>query len=123
MKREWELRVADLTKEIISKLATISKVEVPKKNPQDERVYNTLVDTFNAFDKDGSGELGFPEYTEAWKFLNRPGGPSEIKQTFDSVDVDGSGMVAIEEFVLSLMGKKAMNFGALADLEVLNTLL
>ena len=55
--------------------------------------------------------------------MNRPGGPSEIKQTFDSVDVDGSGLVAIEEFVLSLMGKKAMNFGALADLEVLNNLL
>ena len=40
---------------------------------------NTLKDTFNAFDKDGSGEMGFAEYTEAWKFLGRGGSEEEIQ--------------------------------------------
>ena len=97
MKREWEVRVSEFTSEIISKLSAISK--------------------------NSSGELGLPEYGEAWKFLGRGGNEDEIKKAFDSVDIDGSGLVAIEEFVMSLMGKKAMNFGALADLEILVKLL
>ena len=44
-------------------------------------MYNTLRDTFNAFDNEGSAELGFAEYKEAWAFLNRPGGPDEVKRT------------------------------------------
>jgi hypothetical protein len=32
-------------------------------------------------------------------------------------------MIDLSEFLLSLMGKSAMNFGALADLETLNELL
>jgi len=31
------------------------------------------MDTFNAFDKDGSAQLEYPEYVEAWKFLDQPG--------------------------------------------------
>ena len=30
-------------------------------------------------------QLGFPEYKEAWKFLNRPGDEADIKNCFDSV--------------------------------------
>merc|ERR1712079_225687 len=123
MKREWDTRVSELTKDIISKLAGISNLEIPAKDPKDEKLYQTLTDTFNAFDKDGSGEMGYPEYVEAWKFLGRAGGEDEIRKTSDSVDIDGSGNVAIEEFVMSLMGKKAMQFGALADLETLVKLL
>merc|ERR1712062_697217 len=52
MKREYENRVAEMTKKIIEKLSGMSKAELPKKDPQDERTYKTLVDTFNAFDKD-----------------------------------------------------------------------
>jgi len=67
----------------------------------------TLKDTFNAFDKDGSAELAFAEYSEAWKFLGQPGNDADIKRAFDSVDVDGSGLVAWDEFVFSIMGEKA----------------
>jgi len=58
-----------------------------------EKLYNTLRDTFNAFENDGSAELGFGEYGDEWAFLSRPGGPDEIKGTFDSIDVDGTGFV------------------------------
>ena len=84
---------------------------------------NTLKDTFNAFDNDGSAQLGFPEYKEAWKFLNRPGTEEDIRNCFDSVDVDGSGLVEWSEFAFSLMGAKAQEYGALADLEKLSTLM
>merc|ERR1712038_1054370 len=123
MKQQYEENVAKTTKEIIQKLAVMSSVDVPTRDPQKERMYNTLRDTFNAFDSDGSGELGYPEYVEAWKFLNRPGDEAEIKKTFDSVDVDGTQTVEWAEFAFTLMGDSALEFGPLADLELLNTLL
>ena len=67
-----------------------------------------VFETFNAFDKDGNGELGFPEYVEAWKFLNQPGSQEEIKAAFDSVDVDGSALIDLFEFLLSFMGDEAL---------------
>jgi Ca2+-binding EF-hand superfamily protein len=88
MKKEYEANVSKVTKDIINKLAAVSSVDVPARNAKDEATYQTLRDTFDAFDKDGSAELGYPEYVESWKFLNRPGGEQEIKKTFDSVDVD-----------------------------------
>merc|ERR1711953_597874 len=122
MKQQYEENVAKTTKEIIQKLASMSSKPVPAKDPAKERTYNTLKDTFNAFDADGSGELGYPEYVEAWKFLNRPGGQDEIKKTFDSVDVDATGTVEWSEFAFTLMGESALEFGPLADLELLNDL-
>ena len=77
-------------------------------------MYNTLKDTFNAFDKDGSAQLGFPEYVESWKFLDRPGSDADIKKAFDSVDIDKSGLIEWSEFAFSLMGEAALNFGPLA---------
>eukprot|EP00494_Astrolonche_serrata_P032819 UN33088 len=123
MKKNWEENIAKMTKSIIEKLAAISTVKVPTKDPEQEKMYKTLRDTFDAFDKDGSAQLGFPEYCEAWRFLQRPGTDADIKKCFDSVDVDGSGLVEWSEFAFSLMGEKALNFGALADLELLNNLL
>ena len=41
--------------------------------------FNTLVDTFNAVDKDGNAEWGYPEYVEAWKFLWQAGDDKAIK--------------------------------------------
>merc|ERR1711953_309040 len=85
--------------------------------------YKTLKDTFNAFDKDGNAELGFPEYQEAWKFLGQPGTNEDIKNAFDSVDVDASGLVEWDEFVFSIMGEVALKYGPLADMEKLTELL
>merc|ERR1712038_1484395 len=83
----------------------------------------TLKDTFNAFDKDGNAELGYPEYQEAWKFLGQPGTDADIKAAFDSVDVDTSGLVEWNEFVFSIMGERAAKYGVLADMEALTQLL
>ena len=82
-----------------------------------------LKDTFNAFDKDGNGELGYPEYYEAWKFLGQPGDDAKIKAAFDGVDVDVSGLVEWSEFVFSIMGEAASKYGVLADMEDLERLL
>ena len=55
MKKEYEENIAKVTKDIIKKLATVANREVPQKDADGEQLYNTLKDTFNAFDADGSG--------------------------------------------------------------------
>merc|ERR1712142_346324 len=98
------------TREIIEKLAGISKKQIPKRDPEQEKMYNTLKDTFNAFDRDGSAELGYPEYVEAWRFLGQPGDDKVIKNAFDAVDVDGSGLMDWIEFAFSIMGENAIKY-------------
>ena len=51
------------------------------------------------------------------------GTDNEIKKAFDMIDVDGTGLVEWTEYVFSLMGEKAINFGALAVLESLSMVL
>merc|ERR1739848_934873 len=97
--------------------------DVPQRDQDRAKFYATLQDTFNAFDKDGCGELQFPEYVEAWKFLGQPGDADAIKRSFDNVDVDRSGYVEWTEFAFSIMGEEALNFGPSADLELVNKLL
>eukprot|EP00494_Astrolonche_serrata_P030052 UN30319 len=60
---------------------------------------------------------------EAWKFLQQPGSDEQIKKAFDAVDIDNSGFLTWTEFVFSIMGEKAQNYGVLADMETLGTLL
>merc|ERR550532_3015460 len=85
--------------------------------------YKTLKETFNAFDADGSAELQFPEYKEAWKFLKQPDNAELIKKSFDGVDFDQSGYIEWSEFVFSIMKEDAAKVGPLADLETLLQLL
>merc|ERR550534_1623278 len=85
--------------------------------------YRQLMETFDAFDKDGNGELQFPEYRSAWRFLNQPGSDRDIKGAFDGVDVDRSGLVDRDEFVFSIMGPKAADFGPIADMDRLDALM
>eukprot|EP00492_Amphilonche_elongata_P002330 TRINITY_DN258_c0_g1_i3.p1 TRINITY_DN258_c0_g1~~TRINITY_DN258_c0_g1_i3.p1 ORF type:complete len:338 (+),score=92.20 TRINITY_DN258_c0_g1_i3:430-1443(+) len=123
LKKTWDENVRTLTTSIINQLSAISDTPIPEKDAALEAQYKTLRDTFDAFDKDGSAELGYEEYVESWKFLNRPGTDEDIKKAFDAIDVDGTGLVEWNEFAFSLMGEKALNFGALADLETLDNLL
>ena len=37
-------------------------------------------ETFDRFDRNGSGELNLEEYKKAWKFLGRPGSDKEIEE-------------------------------------------
>ena len=89
-----------------------------------EKQYNTLKDTFTSFDADGSGQLGYSEFKEAWKFIGRPGREEDIKSVYDLIDTDQSGSIILDEFVVTLMpGDTALQFGPLADIEVFNDLL
>jgi hypothetical protein len=54
LKKTWEENIATISKSIIEKLCAISHVQPPQKDPEEVKVYNTLKDTFDAFDKDGS---------------------------------------------------------------------
>merc|ERR1712025_703398 len=108
---------------MIDKLCALLKRDPPKRDPESQKLWNTLKDTFNAFDKDGSLELGYEEYVDAWKFLGRGNDEQEIKAVWDSVDIDGSGLIDWTEFVFSLMGERALEFGPLAQLETLYTVM
>lgn len=61
----------------------------------DEQIDKILVETFNKFDNDGSGELEFPEFTEAWRFLGLKGSLDEIRNAYKTVDTDGSGKILV----------------------------
>jgi Ca2+-binding EF-hand superfamily protein len=122
MKKQTEAQIQTLLVDLVGILAEMT--ETPdERSESDKALYGQIKDTFNAFDRDGNAELGFPEYYEAWKFLSQPGSDEQIKQAFDSVDVDGTGLVDWEEFVFSIMGEKALNFGSLAEMDLLKGLL
>merc|ERR1712048_1114334 len=55
--------------------------------------------------------------------LNLPGDATAAKRAFDSVDVDSNGNVDLNEFLYSIMGEEAKNYGYFADLEILQVLL
>ena len=78
---------------------------MPARDVAGEKQYIALRDTFDAFDKDRSDELGYSEFLESWTFLNRSGTENEIKQAFDGVDIDKSGLVKFSEYEFALIGK------------------
>ena len=57
-----------------------------------------LVETYKKFGKDGSNELEFPEFQQAWEFLGLQGTDDEVRAAFASVDKDNSGVVDRQEF-------------------------
>ena len=116
-----EQNIAGKTHELVTQLKDMAGE--PVSDDEGMKMYTTLKDTFNAFDKDGNAELGYPEYQEAWKFLGQPGTNEAIKKAFDGVDVDGSGLVEWSEFCFSIMGQASAKYGVLADMEQLERLL
>merc|ERR1719361_3112046 len=123
MKKKFDAQLKDQTKVLRAALEDLLDEKDPNANPEEAEFFDKLRDTFNAFDGDGSGQLQFPEYCEAWKFLNQPGGDEAAKKAFDSVDVDHNEVVDQEEFVFSIMGEQAMKYGVLADMEKVNELM
>merc|ERR1719350_1949633 len=59
--------------ELLEKLESVDADTKVAKDEKGAKFYRQLMETFDAFDKDGNGELQFPEYTAAWRFLNQPG--------------------------------------------------
>merc|ERR1719443_1469128 len=125
MKKEMEEQLEAKMQLVIERLTEISggKQEMSEERRKLTDYYKTLKDTFNAFDGDGSGELQYPEYVEAWKFLKQPDDADLIKKSFDGVDYDNSGYIEWSEFVFSIMKEDAGKVGPLADLETLLELL
>merc|ERR1719237_1665652 len=104
--REMQENVAKLLAKLLEQV--IDKTEehsIVKRDPQKQQLYNDLNDTFKAFDRDNNATLQFPEYQEAWRFLNLPGDNTAAKTAFDSVDIDRNGNVDLEEFLYSIMGE------------------
>ena len=119
MKKAMDAKIGEITRELITQI----EGGAAEGDNEQREIYNTVRDTFNAFDRDGSAEMAFPEYLEPWRFLNQPGEDAQVKQAFDSVDVDESGVVDFDEFVFSIMGEDALKYGKLAALEKLVSLL
>merc|ERR1712079_704997 len=116
-------RMAELNMKVIASNMESSIDSLADYMQNFKKRYDQAMATFDAFDKDGNGELQFPEYTSAWRFLSQPGSDRDIKQAFDGVDVDRSGLVDRGEFVFSIMGPDAANFGPIADMDRLDALM
>jgi Ca2+-binding EF-hand superfamily protein len=116
-------RLAERSMELLEKFEEVNEEEEAGKDQEGAKMYKTLSETFDAFDKDGSGELAYPEYNASWKFLSQPGGESDIRNAFNSVDLDNSGLVDRDEFILSIMGPDAVKFGPIADMERLDAMM
>ena len=74
MKKAMDAKIGQITRDLVEKL------EGKPEDSEGRHMYETIRDTFNAFDKDGNAELGWPEYLEAWRFLNQPGTDEEVKK-------------------------------------------
>eukprot|EP00494_Astrolonche_serrata_P031325 UN31594 len=65
--------IANRAVEILGKLNEVNAEENVEKDEEGARFYRQLCETYDAYDKDGNGELEFAEYLKAWRFLEQPG--------------------------------------------------
>merc|ERR1712173_217331 len=73
----------------------------------DEEINKLLRETFNKFDKDGSGRLELSEFHKAWEFLGLQGSTEEITRAFNEVDTNASGTVDRREFTDAIRDNRA----------------
>ena len=59
---------------------------------------DTVLEAFQAFDQDGSGELEEDEFKEAIKMLGIEIKPTSFKKFWSQIDTDGGGTVDLDEF-------------------------
>jgi len=57
-----------------------------------------LRETFDAFDRDGSGTIGLEEFGKLLRVLGAGMKEHEVKIGFRELDRDGSGAIGFEEF-------------------------
>ena len=72
LKRKNEEEVNQMVRDLGKQLSSMTGTPLVE-NHEEYEAFNTIRDTFNAFDRDGNAELGWAEYLEAWRFLNQPG--------------------------------------------------
>lgn len=114
---------ATLAERLAEMVDVLSQITGKPRDTEAAEANREMRETFDRFDRNGSGELNLEEYKKAWKFLGRPGTEEEIVGAFKGVDVDNSGYIEWEEFVFSLQGEEAAKYGLLADMEKMLELL
>jgi len=114
---------ATLAERLSEMVDVLSQITGKPRDAGAAEAHREMRETFERFDRNGSGELNLEEYKKAWKFLGRPGTDEEIVSAFKGVDVDNSGFIEWEEFVFSLQGDEAAKYGLLADMEKMLELL
>lgn len=119
-RKDMEATLADRLAEMVTVLCQITG---KKRDAEGVEINREMRETFERFDRNGSGELNLEEYQKAWKFLGRPGTAEDMEAAFSGVDIDNSGFIEWEEFVFSLQGEEAAKYGLLADMELMLTLL
>lgn len=68
------------------------------RNDDDDDRREELRETFDAFDKDGSGTIGIEEFGRLLKLLGAGMKPQDLRIGFRELDRDGSGAIGFEEF-------------------------
>ena len=56
-----------------------------------------VVEIFNSIDADGSGELDFDEFSDAYKKINPDVSIVQLQAMFEEADIDGNGTLDLEE--------------------------
>lgn len=119
-RKTMEATLAERLSDCVNSLCSITGK--PRDTDKAE-IHREMRETFDKFDRNGSGELNLEEYKKAWKFLGKEGTDEDITAAFTGVDIDNSGYIEWDEFVFSLQGEEAMKYGLLADMEVMLALL
>jgi len=101
----------------------LCKLTGRQRDTQKAALHQEFQETFDRFDRNGSGELNLEEYKQAWKFLKREGSDAEMQKAFTNVDIDNSGFIEFDEFIFSLAGEEAQKYGLIADMELMLNLL
>merc|ERR1719492_515572 len=65
MRNQFLNRMMQRANELLQKLENVDSDAKVEKDTEGAKFYRTLIETFDAFDKDGNGELQFPEYLQA----------------------------------------------------------
>merc|ERR1719336_2944875 len=115
LRKTMEATLAERLGDVVTMLCSITGKPRDTAKAEAQR---EMRETFDKFDRNGSGELNLVEYKKAWKFLGKPGTEEDMEAAFKGVDIDNSGYVEWDEFVFSLQGEEAQKYGLLADMEV-----
>lgn len=76
----------------MSQIKVVRKLDIPADKIQEYR------DTFNSFDKDGSGTISVEEIARAMKNIGNEMSEEEVREMVKDLDQDGSGEIDFEEF-------------------------
>ena len=79
----------------------------PRDLMTDDQINKVLGATFKKFDKDGSGQLEYPEFVSAYADLGLNGTERELKEAFAKVDADSSGYVDMQEFMSAIKDSRS----------------